>query len=323
MGSSPALLRREVRQRLAAAGIESADAESALIVAHALGVEPGRLLFAADPDDSQLATIAAYTDRRTRREPLQHILGWAGFRRLTLDVGPGVFVPRPETEKLVDECLDFLGHAVFATGDGAADGRPQALAVDLCAGSGAIALALADEHPGLTVYAVEREDSAFGWLTRNIDALSADLHQRGSTVTPVRADACAAPLPTLDGTVDLVATNPPYIPSGAVPRDREVAEFDPPAALYGGPDGLDLVRCLVVSAARLLREGGLLAIEHGDAQGSEAADGGVPGVLAADGRFTDIRDVCDLNGRPRVTLGRRSAARGDYSATRSAQIPRR
>lgn len=303
---SPSMLRREVRDRLAAAGIESADAEATLIVAEVLEVQPARLVMSADANPAQVARVEALTARRVRREPLQHVLGWAGFRRLTVDVGPGVFVPRPETEILVDECLAALGANEPEAHVAAELNHPRAIAVDLCSGSGAIALALADEFPGLRAYAVEAATPALPWLQRNISKWSERLAKRGAEVIAVHADACSNPLAELAGTVDLVASNPPYIPADCVPRDPEVANFDPPTALYGGSDGLEVVRCLTVTAARLLRAGGTLAVEHGDEQGEDHRTAGVPGVLRASGWFVDVHDVADLNGRPRVTVARRA-----------------
>jgi release factor glutamine methyltransferase len=308
LAGSPSQVRRSVRDRLAAAGITSADAEATLIVADALGVEPSRLVLAPDPDGAQVERIERCTARRVEREPLQHILGWAGFRRLTLDVGPGVFVPRPETEVLAEVCLAALREGDIAGDLPAELHRPRATAVDLCAGSGAVALALADEFPGLLVYAVEREEAAFEWLTRNIEKHHTWLRGRGAEVIGVNADVRHAPLDSLHGHVDVVASNPPYIPDDCVPRDPEVAQHDPPAALFGGPDGLDTVRDLIVTAARLLRPGGVLAIEHGDEQGVDHQHGGVPGLLRATGWFDNIHDVPDLTGRPRVAVGRRAGA---------------
>lgn len=310
LAGSPSQVRRSVRDRLAAAGIVSAQAEATLLISDALGVEPSRLVLAADPDDAQLARIREYTERRARREPLQHILGWAGFRRLTLAVGPGVFVPRPETEVLVEECLSAL-RTGDNDGDLAAELRnPRAVAVDLCAGSGAVALALAAEFPGSQVFAVEREEAAFGWLQHNIDKHQQVLRGRGSQVVGVHADACQDPLHSLNGRVDVVASNPPYIPDDCVPRDPEVALHDPPAALYGGRDGLEIVRELIITAARLLRPGGFVAIEHGEEQGETHRHDGVPGLLRESGWFDDVHDVSDLAARPRVAVGRRRSATG-------------
>jgi release factor glutamine methyltransferase len=202
----------------------------------------------------------------------------AGFRRLELAVGPGVFVPRPETEVLVEWALARLA--------------PGALVVDLCAGSGAVALAVAGEAPGVQVHAVEVDPNALAWAARNVQrtGLPVTLH-RGDVADP---DLLAA----LAGTVDLVTANPPYIPVGAT-VEREVAEHDPPAALWGGEDGLDVVRAVERAAARLLRPGGLVAVEHADLQGES-----VPAVFA---RWDDVEDHPDLAGRPRFATARRTS----------------
>ena len=233
------------------------------------------------------------------REPLQHILGSAAFRHLSVAVGPGVFVPRPETETLVELALSVL------ESDGLSGGISDAAstrAVDLCSGSGVVALALATERPGTTVWAVELDSHARGWLDRNVAAHQQVLAQRGSAVVVVAGDATAPPQ-TVPRGVDIVTCNPPYIPDAAVPRDPEVALHDPAIALYGGPDGLDVVRGVVGVAAELLRPGGWLLIEHGDAQGGHD---GVPGVVSAHGGFVDVADHRDDAGRPRVTLARRA-----------------
>ena len=269
-------------------------------------MELARLPLAPELSDEQLARVAEITARRVAHEPLQYILGWVGFRRLTLDVGAGVFVPRPETEVLVSTAVEALADDERAWMP-AELRQPRAIAVDLCAGSGAIALALGDECAGLLVYAVEREPAAFAWLQRNLDKHRDQLAARGSEVIPVLADATNDPLPNLHGRVGLVTCNPPYIPDGCVPRDRSVAEYDPASALYGGTDGLDVVRGVCGTAAALLRPGGVLVMEHGDLQGGGegANDPGVPGVVRGSGWFADIRDLPDLSGRPRVTVARR------------------
>lgn len=308
-------LRCAVRDRLRAAGIETADVEAGLLVAEALGVTPAELALAPQPNDEQVARVAAWTHRRAEREPLQHLLGWAGFRRLTLAVGPGVFIPRPETEVLVEAALAALSERAQASSDpgqpvvvGGAEGQVR-VAVDLCAGSGAVALALADECPGLTVYAVEREPAAFAWLRRNVEGHREQCDRRGSRVCASRQDVCdPGLLAELRGSVDVVVSNPPYIPDDCVPRNPEVADYDPPAALFGGSDGLDVVRCVVQRAAELLCSGGTVAIEHGELQGATApADVHTVAVLLSEaGGFDAIRTLTDLTGRPRVTVATRA-----------------
>ena len=270
---------REIRaaaDRLAAAGVASPRYDAEELAGHVLGLSRTRLLLLERLPPAAAERYAELVEQRAARVPLQHLTGVAGFRRLELAVGPGVFVPRPETEVLVEWALSRLG--------------PGALVVDLCAGSGAVALAIADEAPGVTVHAVEREEHALAWAQRNVEAtgLPVTLH-RGDVADP-------SVLAALDGTVDLVTANPPYIPLGAS-VEREVAEHDPPAALWGGSDGLAVVRAVERVAARLLRPGGLVGVEHADAQGES-----VPAVFA---RWAEVCDHPDLVGRPRFTTARR------------------
>lgn len=263
-------LRRRVAALLAEAGVPSPQADADILLAFVSGgprgIEPD---LAAD----QLVRLGELVDRRRRREPVQHIVGEAGFRYLDLRVGPGVFVPRPETEVLVDVAL----------------AAPFADAIDLCAGSAAIALSLATEA-GVPVTAVEVDTAACAWAQHNIDRLGAGVHL-------VQADVCADELSQW-GPVDLVVSNPPYIPSGMVPRDPEVADHDPHRALFGGHDGLDVIRCVVQQAAGLLRPGGRVLIEHAERQGPA-----VVGLLVGAG-FAEPRTWPDLTGRPRVSGGR-------------------
>jgi release factor glutamine methyltransferase len=216
--------------------------------------------------------------------PLQHLTGTAPFRQLELAVGPGVFVPRPETELIAGWVLDRIA------------GLPEPTVVDLGAGSGAIALSVAAEHPGARVVAVERDAGAIEWTRHNAGARAA----AGDTPVEVLAGDMTDPalLDQLDGTVDVVVSNPPYVPDGAR-LPGEVADHDPPLALWGGPDGLDVVRGLLVTAARLLRPGGWLGIEHADQQGSA-----LPALIRASGAWAEVTDHADLAGRPRYTTAR-------------------
>jgi release factor glutamine methyltransferase len=260
------------------------DAE--LLLGHVLGLSRAGLLTASEvaaPDADRFAALVA---QRADRVPLQHLTGRAPFRYLELAVGPGVFVPRPETEQLAGWALEQL------------DGAPAPTVVDLGSGSGALALSIAHEHPGARVTAVERDPGAIEWTRHNAAARAS----AGDTPVEVVEGDMTDPrlLPDLDGAVDLLVSNPPYVPDGArVPR--EVADHDPPLALWGGPDGLDVVRGLLVTAARLLRPGGLLGIEHADQQG-----GALPALVRAHGAFTEVEDHPDLAGRPRFTTARRS-----------------
>ncbi len=271
---------------LAEAGIPSPDADAELLIGHVLGLSRGavqaRAVAGADLTSEQEAELAALIARRVAREPLQHLTGHAPFRSLDLLVGPGVFVPRPETESVAQLAIDAL-QAVAA---------PEPLAVDLGTGSGAIALALATEVPHATVVAVERSPEAYAWAQRNAD------HVGAANVRVVLGDLADA-LPELDGGVDVVVSNPPYIPDEAIPRDPEVRLHDPALALYGGPDGLDVVRIISRRAARLLRPGGTLVLEHGELQGAEIRD-----LLTADG-WRAAATTRDLLGRDRTTTALR------------------
>ena len=267
---------------LADAGVPSPDVDAELLLAHVTGLARGVVrarAVTASPltTDEQEALVAAIT-RRASREPLQHITGWASFRHLELHVGPGVFVPRPETEGVAQLAIDAL-RAV-------PDASP--VAVDLGTGSGALALAMASEVPTATVVAVELSPDAAVWTRRNIAAVGVD------NVRLVEGDLADA-VPELDATVSVVVSNPPYVPVGMVPRDPEVRLHDPALALYGGEDGLDLVRALSLTARRLLRPGGALVIEHGELQGGAIRD-----LLTADGWRSPATHP-DLTGRDRAT----------------------
>ena len=229
-------------------------------------------------EDGDLAALAPLVARRAEREPLQHLTGEAFFRGLRLAVGPGVFVPRPETEIVAQHAIDVL----------AATAAPTPIAVDLGTGSGALALAMATEVPHASVAAVEVSPVAFTWAEQNRRAIGAE------NLRIVLGDLADA-LHDLDGRVDVVVSNPPYIPLGAVPRDPEVRRFDPELALYGGVDGLDVVRDVDATARRLLRPGGTLVIEHAEVQAAA-----IGALLAASG-WRAIAHHRDLTGRDRAT----------------------
>lgn len=293
------------RARLAAAGVPSPDADAQLLAAAAAGVERSRLPVTPVLTAEQAATLEAMLARRAAREPLQHILGLAWFRRLELSVGPGVFVPRPETELLVDVLLAAAGAVT------AAPAAPATVVLDACSGSGAVALSIATERPGTTVLAVEASPDAFSWLSRNVAEHEPQLAAAGSSVTTIQADVCAdwSPwlVPALDSAgvakLDAIVSNPPYIPSSAVPQDPEVRDYDPTLALYSGDDGLDVIRAIAAEARSWLRPGGFLAMEHADVQGEA-----VPDVVRAAGGFAEVSDHRDLAGRPRVTTAVRLEA---------------
>jgi release factor glutamine methyltransferase len=277
----PAL--RDAQRLLAAAGVPSPRVDAEILAAHLLGVTRGELAAAVVLGRDAPAGLAALVRRRAARVPLQHLVGTAPFRGLEVAVGPGVFVPRPETEAVAQVAVDAAADVVARTGD--------ALVVDLCTGSGAIALAVAAEVPGARVHAVELDAAAHAWAARNV---------RGSGVVLHRGDARTA-LRDLDGAVDVVVSNPPYVPPGAVPVDPEVAEHDPAVALYGlGPDGLEVPRGVVRAAVRLLRPGGVLVVEHAEVQADEAR-----AMVDATGAFTPATTLPDPAGRPRMVVARR------------------
>ena len=261
--------------RLAAAGVPSPRFDAEELAAHALGVER-RALWSVPSLGRAAGAFAAYVDRRAAREPLQHITGRAFFRHLEIAVGPGVFVPRPETELVAGAAIE-AARAVPA-------GDVPPVVVDLCTGSGAIALAVATEVPGAEVHAVEADAAAFAWAVRNCSGYGID----------VRLGDMADAFLDLDGAVSVVVANPPYIPVGAVVRDPEVAAHDPSLALWSGVDGLDAMRVVEAVAARLLRSGGTVVAEHADLQGSSA-----PEVFRQTGRWVGVHDHRDLAGRDR------------------------
>jgi len=275
-------LRAHGIRTLADAGVPTPDTDAELLLAYTLGISRGQVqakaVTGSTVTEAERTAYLTALERRAAREPLQHITGLAPFRSLELAVGPGVFVPRPETEFVAQLAIDAL----------IAVPSPEPLAVDLGTGSGAIALALATEVPHARVVAVERSPEAHAWAERNIRATGAD------NIRLVLGDL-ADSLPELDGTVDVVASNPPYIPDEAIPRDLEVRLHDPALALYGGPDGLDIVRALSRRALALLRPGGALVIEHGEQQGAE-----LRALLTADG-WRAAATHRDLLGRDRAT----------------------
>lgn len=285
---------REATRRLAAAGVPSPNADAVALAAHLLDSTYGDVRRAAVLGAPAPCGYAELVARRAERVPLQHLTGVAHFRRLTLRVGPGVFVPRPETEMLVEGVLAELHRG----------GVPAAppLVVDLCTGSGAIALAIADEVPGAVVWAVEAAPEAARYARANIAALCPGVRfLEGDAAAPLAELPELAPLA---GRVDVVTCNPPYIPDGMMPIDPEVRDHDPAMALFGlSPDGLAVPRRMAARAAELLRPGGLLAMEHGQEQGRS-----LPEALAAQGWWRDVRDEPDLAGRPRVTLAWRAEA---------------
>jgi len=261
------------------AGIESASADAEILLGHILNLSRGELQskIITDEEFSEVEEFEALVIKRAERFPLQHLTGVAHFRRLTLKVGPGVFVPRPETEVVTQIVVDALK----------ASGSPEPIAVDLATGSGAIALSLAVEVPNAKVFAIELSDDAMKYTKQNFAELAPD-------AVLVQGDLSDA-FPELNGTVDVLVSNPPYIPDEMIPIYPEVHLHDPSLALYGGADGLDVVRKVDEAARRLLRPGGSLIIEHADMQGEAVRE-----LLLASG-WRQVRTHRDLVGRDRAT----------------------
>ncbi|MBT2553777.1 peptide chain release factor N(5)-glutamine methyltransferase [Arthrobacter sp. ISL-5] len=265
---------------LADAGVPSPRVDAELLADHLMGVGLGRLRAMLLGDAPAPAGYAELVAERARRIPLQHITGVAHFRYLQLAVGPGVFIPRPETESVVQLVIDRLRELLRA---GVA--RPRV--VDLGTGSGAIAGSVAHEVPEAVVHAVEYSEFAHAWAAKNLEPLG---------VTLVRGDLRDA-LQELNGTFDVVVSNPPYIPAEAIPNEPEVALHDPPEALYGGgADGMDLPTAAAASAARLLVPGGYFVMEHAEVQAAW-----ISAMLAGTGLWSEVTTHVDLNGKERAT----------------------
>ena len=276
--------------RLREVGVPSPEQEARQLLAYAAGIELARLPLVDAVEDKQASHFESLINKRACRIPLQHLTGRAHFRYLELEVGPGVFVPRPETEIMTGWAIEELRPMVYAVARG--ESRHLPVVVELGTGSGAIAKAIATELTGTRVHAVEISEEAAAYAARNLADTTVELHVQ---------DMIGA-LPELDGTVDLVIANPPYIPLDAfesvVP---EVRDHDPVLALFSGQDGLDAIRVVVAEAARLLRPAGLLCVEHADLQGESAQQ-----IVIRHGGFAGVRDHRDLADRPRfVTAIRR------------------
>lgn len=262
---------RAAAVRLAAAGIDSPRVEVELLAAHVLGVARGRLLLIDSVTEPQAAALDELVRRRAERIPLQHLTGTAPFLDRELLVGPGVFIPRPETELLARWGVEAL------------HGVADPVVLDLCSGSGALAIAVADARPDATVYAVERSDDALPWLRRNT---------AGTTVRVIPGDVRDVALPA---PADLILCNPPYVPlATAVPPE---VGHDPAEAVFSGKHGLDLIPVIIARAWDVLRDGGRLGIEHDDTHTPAMAD-----LLAA---WREVTTHPDLAGRPRFTTARR------------------
>jgi release factor glutamine methyltransferase len=240
------------------------------------------LASAAPPHPEQLTAFWSMVAARVRRVPLQHLIGSASFRFVDVEVGPGVFIPRPETELLAGWAIDAAKSVVKAS-------TQPPVVIDLCTGSGVVALSIVHECPPASVHAVELDEGAFEWAARNLAGTGIDL----------RLGDAAEAFRDLDGTVDVVVSNPPYIPLEAWESVApEVRDHDPALALWSGEDGLDAIRIIEHTAWRLLKPGGVVGVEHADAQGESA-----PAVFG--GRWSEVRDHADLAGRARYLTARK------------------
>jgi release factor glutamine methyltransferase len=267
---------------LAEAGIDSARCDAEQLAAHVAGTERGRLTLMESIDDEFFVRFHDVVAARSRRVPLQHLTGTAAFGPVVLHVGPGVFIPRPETEAILE----------WATAQRLA---AEPLIVDLCTGSGALAVALARHWPAARVIGIDDSDAAMDYARRNIE---------GTAVELVRADVTTPGLlPEFDRRVDLVVANPPYVPD-SVPLEPEVARHDPPHAVFGGSDGMAVIAAVVGLAGRWLCPGGLFAVEHDDSTSSHTVE-----LIDGTGLFEDIQARRDLTGRPRFVSARRRGAR--------------
>ncbi len=275
----------QTTQKFSAAGIESAQADAEILLGFVLGLNRGELLSQAitggEIDIAALETFLSLATRRAQREPLQHLTGVANFRTLELQVGPGVFVPRFETETVVEKALELLDAMELSA----------PVVVDLATGSGAIALSIAVERPSASVYAVELSQDALNYTRVNFAK-----YAPGAVL--LQGDLAEA-FPDLKGKVDLLVSNPPYIPDEMIPIYPEVHLHDPAMALYGGSDGLDFVRKVVSRALELVRPGGKLVIEHADMQGASVRQ------VLLDYGWQNVETGKDLAGRDRMVSASR------------------
>lgn len=275
----------EMAAQLRAADVPGSEVDAELILAHVLGESRGRVQSLAVLRGTVGASAAeaarSLTGERAQRIPLQHLTGRAPFRTIELAVGPGVFTPRPETETVAQFAIDALRETESET----------PVAVDLCTGSGAIALAIAAEVPRARVWAIEKSREAHAWAERNVAALGAG---RVTLLQGDVADAVALLEPMVDA-VDVLVSNPPYVPADMVPRDPEVRDHDPALALYGGADGLDVVRVIARAGLALVKPGGSIVLEHAEEQGEA-----IRAILGALG-WSDPVTHQDLTERDRAT----------------------
>lgn len=281
----------EAARTLEEAGVPNASIDAEILAAHVVGVERPRLGLIPLVDREVLDRYERLIAERATRVPLQHLVGEAHMGDITVAIGPGVFIPRPETELLFGWALAYL--------EGNHHRAEPPVVLDLCTGSGILALAIANARPDAVVHAVELDPQALSWARRNADA------QAVAGDTPINLTQGDVTdrglLAELEGGVDLIVANPPYVPDG-VEVDVEVRDHDPAMAVFAGADGLSVIRPLVFNAARLLRIGGAVAIEHDDANGTQTAD-----LFRARRVFGEVSEHPDLAGRPRFVVARREA----------------
>lgn len=290
--------------QLTEASIPSPRVDAELLAGHLLNASRGevqtKVLTGAQLSEEQAERFNTLVAERAQRIPLQHLTGTAPFRTLELRVGPGAFIPRPETETVVEAALERLRQMRSAQME-TAGVEPRLNAVDLGTGSGAIAAALAAEFPQAEIHAVELSEEAAAWAELNFQNLP-------SGSAPVRLHQCdLREFPEqVSEEFDVVVSNPPYIPEDMVPTEREVRDHDPELALYGGGrDGLEMPRAVIEAAKALLRPGGWFILEHAEVQAEALRE-----ICETDPSLTDVETHQDLSGRPRST----SAVVKEYSA---------
>ena len=283
--------------QLAEVGVASPRADAEWLMCYVLRIDRGRLLIADDLSDDQAWSYRDLVARRRTRVPLQHLIGTAAFGPVDLAVGPGVFVPRQETEWLLEWAVAALTEVAHP------------VVVDLCSGSGALGIAVATLVPTARVLAVEKSADSWQWLNRNITAcdvasrcraVCADVTDAGATVAALAAVAGSGPGSRGAAPVaDLVVSNPPYVPEGTGVAPEVGA--DPHAAVFAGDDGMSVITPMLALVGRLLRPGGRAGIEH-----DESTSARVLAAAAATGLFTEVAGHDDLTGRPRFVTMRRS-----------------
>lgn len=280
----------DVERRFTQAGIESARTDAELLLAHTLGVSRSQLMIAPELSDDQKHSYELLIRRRVLREPLQYITQTAPFRRIELIVGPGVLVPRPESELIVDIVKRF---------------GKSGIVLDLGSGTGCLALSLATELPDLKVFAVENSLTALKYLYENIAKYEADF-QPNSTITALALEIAQLPAahPELIGEVAIIVANPPYLPIGAAVT-HEVQYFEPAGAVFAADNGYAVIDQVIAVGIELLKPAGLIVIEHDQSHGPTGIDGGVLSRLQRTGFFSAISSVDDLTGRPRFTYATR------------------